>query len=411
MDKLPILLVSPDVRSSVMGVAKSLETANFLGGFVTTFATKNMSSGGLDGLLKKVFRGRQIPEWLWSKTHLHSFREVIRIFSGKLPLSEITKDRIWEWAETGFDNSVAKNWVGKFPVVYGCEHASVNTFAKQKQLGGKNILWQVIAHHQTSYSLIGQALKECPEAKTPYAMHAFQTAQRVNGRKDQQYADADLIIANSPFVRDSFIAAGVPEDKVVSIPTGCPNVLPDAVAKRCSGPRVFLCAGLQSVRKGVHHLLQAWKMVNPSPDIAELRLIGKMELPNRLLQNLPKSVVIQPPVPKAELQKIFGNVHVLILPTLCEGRAHVVLEALASGLPVITTINSGCSDVVIDGLNGAIVPPFSPEDLAKTLIEFIGMSEKNRCEMGMVSLQKAKAWDVGDFNKKHSEQISAFLVK
>ena len=412
LDNYPILLVSPDVRSSVMGVAKSLEQSQLLGGFVTTFATKTTDPiDGLAGFFTKPFRGRQIPDWLWAKTHLHPYRELARLISSKTIPSEISKDRIWEWAETGFDRSVAQKWAGKFPIIYGCEHASVETFSKQKQRGGRNILWQVIAHHQTSYRLIQRALEECPEAQTAYAMHAFQTASRVNGRKDRQYADADLIIANSPFVRDSFIAAGVSQEKVISVPTGCPEVSLDACAKRPSGPRIFLCAGNQCVRKGVHHLLQAWKLVKPSPEIAQLWLVGKMELPARLLENLPRSIVIQPPVFKAELQTIFKRVHTLVLPTLCEGRAHVILEALASGLPVITTPNSGCSDVVLDGINGVLIPPFDSEGLACAIGKMIALSEKSLYEMSQMSLDRAKRWTINDFAQRHNWQIGQFVKK
>jgi len=393
-----------------MGVANSLHQSGFLGGFVTTLATKQFGKGfGLAPILEKIFRGRQVPDWLWSQTHLHSLREIVRLISGKVLRSEISKDRVWEWAETGFDQSVANLWAGKFPVIYGCEHASTQTFAKQKKLGGKNILWQVIAHHQTSYPLNQKAMQECPEAQTPYALHAFKTAQRVNSRKDQQYADADLIVANSPFVRDSFLAAGIPQNKVISIPTGCPGVAQNVSPQRPSGRLVFLCAGVQSIRKGVHHLIQAWKLLNPSPNVAQLKLVGKMELPNRLLENLPESITIQPSVSKVELQSIFKQVHALVLPTLCEGRAHIILEALASGLPVITTPNSGCSDVVIDGVNGYIVPPFSPEKLANALDALISLPEADRWLMGDSSLSKAKSWTTSDFARKHDLGINRFL--
>src|SRR5262249_36841645 len=160
-----------------------------------------------------------------------------------------------------------------------------------------------------------------------YVRHARRSAARVNSRKDEQYELADLIIANSDFVCRTFIEAGVAAEKIVTVPTGCPPVAARADAERTRNrPMIFLCAGTQSLRKGTHVLLDAWRRLAPNGG-AKLWLVGKSEMPGRVNESLPANVTVRPPVPRPELARLYGQASVLVLPTHCEGRAHVVLEA------------------------------------------------------------------------------------
>src|SRR4030095_5608158 len=116
-----------------------------------------------------------------------------------------------------------------------------------------------------------------------------------NARKDQQYEDADLIVTNSEFSRQSFLEAGFPAKKIKAISTGCPPILRGAVEERPSKPMIFLSAGSQSFRKGIPYLLDAWKRLRPVGEV-ELWLVGQMQLPPQQLEGLPENVIIKPPV-------------------------------------------------------------------------------------------------------------------
>ena len=83
-------------------------------------------------------------------------------------------------------------------------------------------------------------------------------------------------------------------------------------------------AGTLSVRKGTHVLLCAWKELAANNE-AELWLIGNNELPEQSLQGLPGNVMARPRVPRAEMGRLFAQSSVLVLPTLGEGRANVIL--------------------------------------------------------------------------------------
>ena len=404
----PIILVSPDMRPSVMGVARSLAGAGLLERFVTTLAFDSSSfgvSGQIIGKkLQRFVRTRSVPSYLKVPVETFGRGEITRILASRL-LSDITCSHVWEWSETDFDRRVADRWAGKAPVIYGCENASVDTFVRQRARGGRTILWQVIAHPQTMDKLIREEYETFPDAITPYVRHLFQINERVNERKNKQYANADLIVTNSMFSRQTFIDAGFTADQVVGIPTGCPPIQEEESPD--SGPMIFLCAGTQSIRKGIQYLLETWRKLRPGKN-AELWLVGKMELPQRLLENLHDNVIIKPSVSKPELKEMFRQASYLVLPTLCEGLAHIVLEAMSAGRGIITTENSGCGDLVEDGVNGWKVPIRNVDALADK-INWCLENPKARIEMGGNSLKKAAAWQEEDFANTHLNVIRKFL--
>ena len=234
-------------------------------------------------------------------------------------------------------------------------------------------------------------------------------APRVNARKDQQISCTDLIVANSDFVRDSFVEAGVSPERVVTVPTGCPPLAPWALEARDGLDKrmIFVCAGTQSIRKGIPYLLDAWRQLGPSAR-SELWLVGRMELPKRLVSNLPRNVIVRGPLPRSELTAMLRQASVLVLPTLAEGRAHIILEALASGLAVITTRNSGCTDLVQHEWNGITVPIRDAEALAESMTWCID-HPREVASMQQRSAHKAARWQQGEFLARHGEVVRKVL--
>jgi glycosyltransferase involved in cell wall biosynthesis len=191
----------------------------------------------------------------------------------------------------------------------------------------------------------------------------------------QQYivdevAACDYIHAESVFTRDSFIRNGFPADRVLLITTGqnLSRFYPVTEDERRVSREKFrvLCVGQIALRKGQVHLLKAWKQMN-LPN-AELTLIGEV---NHQIEPFITPYRDQFThllrVPNTEMRAHMATSSVLVLPTIEDGYAFVVVEALACGIPVITTANNGSADLVRDGENGFVVPAGSPEALADKL--------------------------------------------
>ncbi len=124
----------------------------------------------------------------------------------------------------------------------------------------------------------------------------------------------------------------------------------------------ILCVGRLIERKGQHHLLKAFHNLK-SMLSQPLRLIlagaGDAEESLRLLAaelGVADTVSFLGPVPRADVPALYHQADVFTLPSQNEGMSIALLEAMASGLPVVTTTAGGTSELVCDGVNGYIVP-------------------------------------------------------
>ena len=215
-------------------------------------------------------------------------------------------------------------------------------------------------------------------------------------REEAEYSAADVITVPSSFVYRSFIERGVPATKLRCIPYGgdLGNFSPSGVPEAASLDVLFV--GQICFRKGVPDLLDAFARVkHPNK---RLRLAGGTHPEMRRFldrQPPPPNVEFLGHVPHAELKKLMSVSHVLVLPSVEEGLALVMAQAMACGCPVIASVNSGAEDLFEDGEHGFIVPIRSPGIIAERLQRFAdepGLREK----MGGAALARVRAlggWD------------------
>jgi glycosyltransferase involved in cell wall biosynthesis len=152
----------------------------------------------------------------------------------------------------------------------------------------------------------------------------------------------------------------------------------------------FLFLGSFTARKGLPLLLKAWDELD-IPD-AELTIAG--------YGKLPASVVLSPNVKnlgtiaKEERQHLFDNADVFLFPSFFEGLAQVQIEAMACGLPVVGTKNSGADELVEEGVNGFIIEAGNSSQL-KAAINFFLSSPMKIKHMGIKAREKAEefSWD------------------
>jgi len=174
---------------------------------------------------------------------------------------------------------------------------------------------------------------------------------------------ADRVIIPSEFVHRSFIANGVPEEKLEVIPYG---FNPDNFHRGEKTDDVFrvLFVGNIGIQKGVHYLLDAWeRLALPN---AELVFIGKVEDGMRpLLEKHAAHITLHGHVKHEQLHREYARASVLALPSLQEGSALVTYEAMACALPLLVSENTG--SVARDGEHGFVIPIRSADAIAERL--------------------------------------------
>jgi glycosyltransferase involved in cell wall biosynthesis len=207
----------------------------------------------------------------------------------------------------------------------------------------------------------------------------------------EEYDLADLLLVLSEKAEQTFLAAGIPQEKLFRHQRGVDvERFTPAVAPPEKFGAVFVGALIK--RKGVHHLLEVWKRLALKD--AELVLVGTAheEMQPYLEACAGANVRLAGFVSRVEECYRAAAVH--IFPSECEGSAKCTYEAAACGLPQITTRESG--DVVQDGVNGLIIPPNDPEALAAA-IERLYADRALAVQLGAAGRERV----VGNFTWEH----------
>ena len=146
--------------------------------------------------------------------------------------------------------------------------------------------------------------------------------------------------------------------------------------------------------KGIFDLLNAFKLLNKESDL-KLVIAGKGELEGKIRSKIEKesifNVELLGHVEQEDLIGIYQNAGIFAFPSHYEGLPTAILEAMASGLPIVATDVSGCRDLIEDGYNGLLVPPEDPDELYESVskllhepefAEYIGKNARLSAERG-----------------------------
>jgi len=185
-------------------------------------------------------------------------------------------------------------------------------------------------------------------------------------QESQEHDLAHVVLAPSSFVARTLIENGVPAAKIKINPYGtdCTRFHPPE-KPRSTDILKFLFVGGLTARKGIPDILEAWRLADLKA--AELWIAGGGDVPESERFNSKSNVKWLGRKSRAETADLMQQANVFVLPSYFEGLALVQIEALASGLPVIGTYESGASDLVDDGINGFIVPKGNPDFLANLM--------------------------------------------
>ena len=191
--------------------------------------------------------------------------------------------------------------------------------------------------------------------------HAREVARRV-----REYETADAILCPSAFVRKSFVDEGIPPEQLFVVPYGAsfPNSSPSP--GNHDGIFRVLYVGQISVRKGLRYLFEAFERLGHPRK--ELWIAGPRAKETGIENlTLPPGTRFLGELKGDELAQAYRDSTVFVLPTVEEGLALVLGEALSFGLPVITTENSGGADLFQEGQEGFLVSIRSSEAIAEKL--------------------------------------------
>lgn len=209
---------------------------------------------------------------------------------------------------------------------------------------------------------------------------------------------ATVITSSSRYMADQVSNLTGPGAKIVQVPFGVDTkVFKPSDNSTADSYRIGFLKALHR-RYGAEDLIMAFSKVAASVPNAELRIAGDGPQADELMAltaglGLTDRVHFVGHLPHRSVPSFLSHLDVLVNPTVVEESFGVaVLEASATGLPVVATRVGGVEEVLLEGQTGLFVPPGDPDGLAKSLI-FLAQSEKVRREMG----REGREWVVREY--------------
>ena len=225
--------------------------------------------------------------------------------------------------------------------------------------------------------------------------------QKIINKEIREYNLADYIFVPSLFSKNTFIENGIDEKKLIKVPYG---VDLEEFFKLDYKIKNFtiISTGQISIRKGSIYLLKAFQELNLKN--SKLVMVGNIE--SGFKKHIEKyllnpNIIFKSHVKQKNLNELYNKSSLFVSSSLEEGLAMVQVQAMACGLPIICTTNSGGAEIVDEGINGFVCPIRNINYLKNKIKYFYDNRDQLRI-FGENSLKKAikkLSWD------KYSENV------
>ena len=229
----------------------------------------------------------------------------------------------------------------------------------------------------------------------------YSAIRREMGLEDVLLTRSDFAICPSPAVRDDLVKNfSFDESRTAVVPYGMDPALLSIQNKPVRGRVLF--AGTAELRKGIHYLAMAAEKLHARGVRYEFRIAGNVQS-SVANQKVCRHFTFLGRIPRSEMAAEFTSADLFVLPSLAEGSAEVTYEALAYGLPLVTTLETGSA--VRDAIEGRVVASRRADALAAAISEIIEDRER-RTTMATAAQQRAK-----DFTwERYGERLVSALL-
>ncbi len=253
-----------------------------------------------------------------------------------------------------------------------------------------------VYHPQGDYvrGILEEDFERYPQVALSHRRHLDEIAVNEGDRVAREIEMADAIACASSFTARSIAATLSSAKPVAVIPygTACTNEV-GAVTRAGKKPRV-LFVGQGTQRKGLHHLLEAWR--SGLHQSADLTLVLNQSDPGilRMIELPPYAPKVLAGLSRADLGREFESADVFVLPSLVEGFGLVYLEALAAGCHVIGTNNTGLPDLAAPEEVATVIPAGDLDNLKSALEAAIGKAAAGGFDRGAIrSFAATRSWE------------------
>lgn len=202
------------------------------------------------------------------------------------------------------------------------------------------------------------------------------------------YSRSKKLDANSQYLKN-LVLKSFPGLKIKVINNGVDRRFFYPAKRKPSRP-VIICTSRFGARKGVEYLVKAMPQIIKFFPRIKLLLVGsgveKNNLSNLIARlKIKKHVILKGIVNHRQLAKLYRSSRLFVLPSLSESQSNSLLEALATGLPVVAT-NIGGNPEIVNQSNGILVPSANSYALAQAIIKLLKQTSKK------IDLEEKFSW-------------------
>lgn len=184
-------------------------------------------------------------------------------------------------------------------------------------------------------------------------------------------------------------------DRVAYIPHGAESRFLVPREYQSSEKLRLLYAGTWLDQRGIFYIRDALR--NLAPKLPGLTMtfagcgVSSEEIQQFFGAELASRIIVRPVVPVERMPELYAEHDVFLFPSLVEGLPLVLLEAMASGMPVISTETCGMADVVDDEFNGLLIPPANASAMEEAILR-LAQSVELRKKLGEAAREAMKRY-------------------
>jgi len=407
MNPLKIIVAHPG-KQHVFQLIEALKKQNSLYCFITMVYDKENT---ITNKLKFILKGKNQKKAASRKSNLLSDNEVILfnelsglflILINKLGFSKKISSYFFDKIQSRFAMKVAKYAVlhkAEVLIMFDSNVYGAFDYVKKHSPSTRCILDVTIASRPIMKDIYIKDMNVTNDCVLK-SEQIFLWDEKKQLNYKNEFLKSDYMLVGSEFVKNSIEVTTGQSENIIKIPYGVDiNLFKITKKDFLNGPlKLFFVGGINR-RKGIHHLLEIVSKYNKEEVL--LSLAGDFNSNSDLYKKYKNfsNINFEGFVTRDVVSDYYTKSHVFVLPSLAEGLALVGLEALASGLPVLCTENTGVNDLIINGKNGFVVP--ASDQLAfKEKIDWF-LSNRSEIEaMGQFSRQSVESYTWNDYHQK-----------
>lgn len=301
--------------------------------------------------------------------------------------SEAARTANWLWGGEQFCRRAIDHLDDQCKAVLAFSSAAKELLACARARGLRTFLDHATAPRRFEMELIGEEMQRFPGWMD--AVPSDPLTEVYHQRQLEETELADVVLCGSSYAKRAITGDRHDCSKFRVVPLGydAQGAGDTPPVANNDGRLHVLYVGNQGLHKGIGYLAEAISLLDSRT--IEARAVGDLGLTQAGLADLGRSLDLWGALPSSALRAQFAWAHVVVLPSISDTFGLVVLEAMASGLPVIATPNSCGPDIIREGADGFIVPIRDAEAIAdrldrlasdRALLSSMGRSAQSRAQ-------------------------------